>query len=105
MAMDVRILVFNNGLQLIGDYTEKKDQGCVVICKPVQLVMVPNTGKEGQMGMAFAPFLQFTEEWSSGLPFMVSDILTVATPTRDLLNIYSTGFGSGLVLPPGVGQG
>ena len=55
--------------------------------------------------MAFAPFLQYTEEWESGVPFAVRDILTVATPVRDLENSYNGAFGSGLVLPPGISQG
>lgn len=107
---EVKLVVFNNGLQVIGVYETKNEKtGSITISKPVQLVMMPQastpTSKDGQVGMAFAPFLQYTEEWKTGLTFVVTDILTVATPLRDLVNSYNQTFGSGLVLPPGVGQG
>lgn len=107
---EVKLVVFNNGLQVIGTYESKdKETGSVTISKPVQLIMMPQaqtpTSKEGQVGMGFAPFLQYTDEWKTGLTFVVTDVLTVATPLRDLVNSYNQTFGSGLVLPPGVGQG
>lgn len=106
--MSVKLLMFNNGLQVVGKLEEKSEDGkSVVISKPVQLVVVPNEdpAKKGQVGMAFAPFLQYASEWEKGVTFMVADILTVVTPVRDLENNYSTTFGSGLLLPPGVGRG
>lgn len=107
--MAVKLIMFNNGLQILGTLEKKDEDGkSVVISKPVQLVMVPNqdpAGKPGQVSMAFAPFLQYTEEWEKGVSFMVADMLTVATPARELENNYNTNFGSGLLLPPGIGRG
>lgn len=106
--MAVKFLMFNNGLQVLGTLEKKDEDGkSVTISKPVQLVMIPNEdpSKKGQVNMAFAPFLQYVVEWESGVSFMVSDILTVATPARELENNYNTAFGSGLLLPPGVGRG
>jgi hypothetical protein len=104
--MSVKLVVFNNGLQIIGKFVGKDEElKTVAISKPVQLVMMPNQNadaKPGQVGMAFAPFLQYTEEWESGVSFSVGDILTVAAPLRELENSYNTSFGSGLLLPPGV---
>jgi sulfate adenylyltransferase subunit 1 (EFTu-like GTPase family) len=98
--------MFNNGLQLLGT-VEGKDEAekAIVLSKPVQLVLMPNqdsSGKPGQVNMAFAPFLQYTEEWSTGVKFVVSDILTVATPQTELVNSYNQTFGSGLIVPPGL---
>lgn len=105
---DIRLIVMNNGLQLIGSYESKDtDKGVIVVSKPVQVIIMPNSDpavKPGQMGMGFAPFLQYTEEWSTGIRLVVSDVLTVSTPIRELVNSYNTTFGSGLVLPPGVGK-
>lgn len=106
---EIKLIMFNNGLQVIG-FLEAKNQEkqALTISKPVQLVMVPNQAaqaKEGQMGMAFAPFLQYAEEWKTGISFSISDVLAVVTPVRDLMNSYNGTFGSGLVLPPGVSQG
>lgn len=105
--MSVKLVVFNNGLQIIGEYVGGTEDRCAKISKPVQLIMMPNQNAEkpGQVGMAFAPFLQYTEEWETGVPFVTEDMLTVATPQRDLENSYNTSFGSGLLLPPGVGRG
>ncbi len=103
--MSVKLIMFNSGLQVIGDFTAK-DEKTVSIMKPVQLVMLPkDAAQPGQVGMGFAPFLQYATEWESGISFMVSDILTVVTPVAELLNSYSSMFGSGLVLPPGIGLG
>jgi hypothetical protein len=106
--MAVKLLMFNNGLQIVGTLEKKDEDGkSVVISKPVQLVMIPNEdpSKKGQVNMAFAPFLQYAAEWEKGISFMVADILTVVTPLRDLENNYNTTFGTGLLLPPGVGRG
>lgn len=103
--MAVKILMFNNGLQIIGDVTNKDTTGnAVIVTKPVQLVFAPSEdpSKKGSSSLGFAPFLQYAEEWKTGVSFMVADILTVATPMVELLNGYNQTFGSGLVLPGGI---
>lgn len=104
--MSVKLILFNNGLQIIGDVTDKdEEKKAVIVTKPVQLMLMPNqdpSAPKGQVGMAFAPFLQYTTEWETGVSFVVGDILTVVSPMTDLLNSYNASFGSGLVLPPGV---
>jgi len=103
---DIRLLVFNNGLQVLGELGEKDSAlGTVTIKNPVQLVNVPMTPadqKEGKAGLAFAPFLRYTEEWETGVVVFSRDVLTVNTPVRELLNAYNAQFGSGLVLPTGL---
>ena len=102
---DVKLVVFNNGLQLVGDFTlVDQSVGKVTIKKAVQLVIGPRTEAEaaqGKVGMSFTPFLQYTTEWENGLVFSANDILSVATPVMDLMNGYNSMFGSGLVLPGG----
>jgi hypothetical protein len=105
---EVKLVSFNNGLQVLGTYEKKDEEGkAVLLSKPVQLVMVPKNAetKDGQVGMAFAPFLQYAEEWTTGVTFSVADVLTVTTPVRDLLNAYNSAFGSGIVLPGGSPDG
>ena len=102
---DVKLVVFNNGLQVVGDFTlVDQSIGKVTIKKAVQLVIGPRTEVEaaqGKVGMSFTPFLQYTQEWETGLTFSANDILSVATPITELLNGYNANFGSGLVLPGG----
>ena len=103
---DIKLVVFNSGLQVIGELVDKDTAlGTVAIKSPVQLVNVPMTAadqKDGKAGLAFAPFLRYTEEWETGITVFSRDVLTVNTPIRDLLNAYNAQFGSGLVLPTGL---
>ena len=49
-----------------------------------------------QGGIAFAPFLEFCEEWKSGVEVELFDVLTINTPVVELRNQYNTVFGSGI---------
>ena len=103
--MAVKLILFNNGLQILGDVENKDEKGnSVIVSKPVQLVMSPSEdpSKKGQVNLGFAPFLQYAEEWKTGVSFVVTDILTVVTPLAELVNGYNTTYGTGLILPPGI---
>ena len=65
----------------------------VVVKQPVQVIMQPT--KDGPM-MGFAPFLDYSEEFKSGIKIPMSDVLCITTPIRDLLNQYNKFFGSGV---------
>ena len=66
----------------------------VVIKKPVQVIVQP--GKDGTPMMGFAPFLQFTDEFDSGIRINYSDVLCITTPVRELENQYNKTFGVGI---------
>ena len=61
--------------------------------QPVQVVVQPT--KEGPM-MGFAPFLDYAEEFNTGIELNKSDVLCVTTPSRELENQYNQVFGSGI---------
>jgi hypothetical protein len=63
------------------------------IKKPVQVIVQPT--KEGPM-MGFAPFLDYAEEFNSGIELNKCDVLCVTTPSRELENQYNQVFGSGI---------
>ena len=65
----------------------------IVITKPVQVVVQPS--KDGPM-MGFAPFLDFAEEFTTGIKLSMQDVLCITTPSRDLENQYNKMFGSGI---------
>ena len=46
--------------------------------------------------MAFAPFLEFAEEFRTGITISRDDVLCVTTPMRELENQYNQVFGSGI---------
>lgn len=64
------------------------------IKKPVQVIVQP--GQDGTPMMGFAPFLQFTEEFETGIALSANDILCITTPVRDLENQYNKMFGVGI---------
>jgi hypothetical protein len=46
--------------------------------------------------MGFSLFLDYCLEFSTGIEFVSSDILTVTTPAIELSNQYNQVFGSGI---------
>ena len=46
--------------------------------------------------MAFAPFLEFAEEFKSGINIGMDNVLCITTPSRELENKYNEVFGSGI---------
>ena len=46
--------------------------------------------------MGFAPFLEYAQEFKSGIKFNMSDVLCITTPVRELENQYNQVFGSGI---------
>ena len=69
----------------------------VNITKPVQVISVPPSQSNPQGGIAFSPFVEYSEEVkSAGYDIQRSDILFVSTPVRELENQYNQIFGSGI---------
>ena len=89
--MTVKLITLKTNHTLLGDVTESAD--IVKIKQPVQVVSVPPSQQNPQGGIGFAPFLEFTEEWNTGIEVDLEDILTINTPVRELQNQYNTAFG------------
>jgi hypothetical protein len=106
---DVKLIVLNNGVQIIGEVvkTEASDaalhsQGKVLVANPVSVVMIPNKNPgEHQAQMGFGSFLEYVEEYKTGIPLHITDILTIVTPVESMSKHYR-GLFSNLVLPPGI---
>lgn len=92
--MTIKSVTLKTNHTLLGDVTESDD--VVKIKQPVQVVSVPPSAQNPQGGIAFAPFLEFTDEWKVGIEIDLEDILTINTPVLELLNQYNTVFGSGI---------
>lgn len=89
--MTIKLITFKTAHTILGDVTELPEG--YQIKEPVQVVMQPS--KEGPM-MAFAPFLDYAEEFKTGIPINRDDILCITTPMRELANQYNQVFGSGI---------
>lgn len=90
--MTVKLITFKTNQTVMADVFA--EEGNTVKAKQtVQVVVQP---QNGQPMMGFVPFLEYTEEFKTGIEFNKSDILTINTPVRELENEYSRLFGSGL---------
>lgn len=74
----------------------------VVVKHPVMVMLVPSRDRSESSSIAFTPFLNYTEEFETGIKIHRSDILTMTTPVVELLNQYNSIFGSGIVLASGL---
>jgi hypothetical protein len=90
--MSIKLVTFKTNQTLIGEVDCTKDNE-VVIKQPVQVIMQPS--KDGPM-MGFAPFLDYAEEFKSGIKLSMDSILVITTPVRELENQYNQIFGSGI---------
>jgi hypothetical protein len=91
----IQMITFKTNHTLIGDviYDGVYGEGVVKIKQPVQVVQQPT--KDGPV-MGFAPFLDFCEEFITGITIRNEDILCTTTPVTELLNEYNKIFGSGI---------
>lgn len=93
--MSIKLFTLKTNHTLLGDVEEGKDT--IKVKQPVQVVSVPPSKENPQGGIAFAPFLEFTEEWKvGGIEIDLEDILTITTPVLQLKNQYNSMFGSGI---------
>jgi hypothetical protein len=93
--MTIKLITFKTNhtiLAQIDEHLETKSDSFKVK-QPVQVIVQPT--KEGPM-MGFAPFLDYAEEFNTGIELNKVDILCVTTPSRELQNQYNQVFGSGI---------
>jgi hypothetical protein len=60
---------------------------------PVQVIVQPT--KDGPM-MGFSPYLEFSEEFKTGIDIPKDVVQSVTTPIVELSNQYNQVFGSGI---------
>ena len=95
--MTLKLITFKTNHTILGDVTDLPGSGKVNITKPVQVISVPPSQSNPQGGIAFSPFVEYSEEFkSTGYDIDRADILFVSTPVRELENQYNQIFGSGI---------
>ena len=80
----------------MGTVEESDKVSFITIKEPVQVVNVPPRAANEQAGIAFMPFLEYCNEFKTGIKIETEDILTITTPVIELENQYNTVFGSGI---------
>lgn len=88
----IKILVLKTCHSILGDVNSGSEH-IHYVRKPVLVVSQPSS--DG-MNTGFAPFLEYSDEWTTGVPIKDDDVLCVITPTKDLYNHYNKFFGSGI---------
>ena len=89
--MTVKLITFKTNQTVMADVTDNGDT--VKAKQTVQVVVQP---QNGQPMMGFVPFLEYTEEFKTGITFNKEDILTVTSPVVELENQYNQVFGAGI---------
>ena len=71
------------------------DEKNIKLKRPVQVIVQPS--KDGPM-MGFSPFLDFANEFNTGIEISMENILCITTPSVEIENQYSKLFGSGITI-------
>lgn len=91
--MTVKLVTFKTNQTVICSL--ESDDKKITIKEPVQVIMQPS--KDGPM-MGFAPFLDYAQEFKTGIQFPLVDVLCITTPVVELENEYNKIFGSGITI-------
>jgi hypothetical protein len=91
--MTLKLVTFKTNQTILGDVEQEYAGDLIVIKKPVQVAT--QVTKDGPM-LGFIPYLEYAQEFETGITIYRSDILTINSPVRELENQYNTMFGSGI---------
>ena len=91
--MVIKLITFKSGLVILGkvSYTI----GFISVKEPLAVYAQPSQDGRGNV-IGFTPFLDYTEEFSTGIEFKEEDTLTINTPVNDMINQYNKVFGAGI---------
>ena len=90
--MAVKLITFKTNQTIIANVVAENDER-ITVKETVQVIVQPS--KDGPM-MGFSPFLEYAQEFKTGISFDVSDILCITSPVTELENEYNKLFGSGI---------
>ena len=94
--MSTKCFVLNNGQELIGEVVDfDENLNCYNVKEPVMLMMVPS--QDGRnFGIQMMPYLPYSASRTFSLT--ESNIFSIFEPNTEMLNRYSSMFGSGITL-------
>jgi hypothetical protein len=90
--MTLKLITFKTNQTLIGEVVGETGTH-ITLKQPVQVIIQPT--KEGPM-MGFSPYLEFAEEFKTGISLPKDNIQCTTTPMFELTNQYNQIFGSGI---------
>jgi len=92
--MTIKLVTFKTN-QTILTNIDCVDDNTITMKEPVQVIVQPT--QQGPM-MGFAPFLEYAEEFNTGIKITMDNVLCLTTPSRELENQYNKMFGSGITI-------
>ena len=94
----IKLITFKTNQTIMAEIVRETDL-TLTVKYTVQVINVPSpNGQPESSQLAFSPFLEYSEEFRTGVTFNMSDILTVNSPVQELVNQYNQIFGSGITI-------
>jgi len=96
---EVQIVKLSSGEDIIGSVTEVTLEGgrMIQIEKPCYIMMRPKPENEYEFVLGLTPYAPYAKD--NIVPIMPMHVVSVYSPSTDLLNEYNKRFGSGIVVP------
>ena len=94
--MTIKLITLKTNHTLMGDVEESDKVSYITLKEPVQVVAVPPRAANEQGSIAFVPFLEYSNEFKTGIKIKTEDVLAITTPVVELENQYNQVFGSGI---------
>ena len=91
----IKLITLKTNHTILGDLVDENNNK-IKIKQPVQVVSVPPRSQNDSGGIAFSPFLEYSQEFRTGIEMSKDDILVITSPVVELENQYNTIFGSGI---------
>jgi len=92
----IKLITFKTNQTIMAEIVRETDL-TLTVKYTVQVINVPSpNGQPESSQLAFSPFLEYSEEFRTGVTFNMSDILTVNSPVQELVNQYNQIFGVGI---------
>ena len=91
-SMSIKLITFKTNHTMMGE-VDCVDDINITIKNPVQVVMQPT--KDGPM-VNYIPFLEYAQEFKTGIKVSMNDVLCLTTPVVEIENQYNQIFGSGI---------
>lgn len=95
---DVKCVTMKGIMHTLMAQVSDDGAGQLTLKNPVMVITIPPRASSDTYSIALTPFLNYAEEFASGITIRRDDVLTITTPVTDLLNQYNSIFGSGIVL-------
>jgi len=92
--MTIKLITFKTNQTILANI-DCIDDNTIIMKEPVQVIM--QSTQQGPM-IGFAPFLEYAEEFNTGIKITMDNVLCLTTPSRELENQYNKMFGSGITI-------